>query len=167
MYRYLRPPHLRRPAAVLVILVATLALGACDHDIEITAPEFPGPTSTPVTSADRTLEISVTLTALEGSCVEATLFYDGVELAEAHRTCAEGCARLELSALTPRTAGEHTLEVRVLRQSRDAVDYRVAGEALIIGSTPRLSIPLGPTQETLRAGESVSYPLRFDVALWP
>ena len=131
------------------------------------AEPVPQPSSTPVTSDDRTLEISVTLTALEGSCVEATLFYDGVELAEAHRTCADGCTRLELSAFTPRTAGDHTLEVRVLRQSREAVDYRVAGEALIIGSTPRFSIPLGPTQQTLRAGESVSYQLRFDVALWP
>ena len=166
MHRSYRPPRPgRRVLRLVMLLAATLALGACDHDIDITAPRIPDPTPGP---DNRTLEISVNLTALDGSCVEATLLWDGVELPGAHRSCAEGCTRLDLTASTPRSEGVHTLEVQVLRQSPAAVDYMVAGDVVIAGG-PRLgfSMPLGPTHQTLRVGESVSYQLEFDIDLWP
>ena len=142
-----------------MILTAALALGACNGDVEVTAPPMPDITPGPGTGAQY-LQISGTLTA-EG-CLEATILYDGQELAGARAVCGTkfgGCARLHLRAASiPRTDGHHTIAFQVIRQSSPVLDYQAEGEVRVeMDGGMVMSVPLGPTWETLRTGESVSF----------
>jgi hypothetical protein len=159
-----------RWALLVLVGAAALTLVACDNDVNFNpiAPAFPrlptSPDPTPM-GPGRNLEIFGTLTAERGSCREATVLYDGRELAGARTVCPKvtGCAKLELSAVVNSTAGHHTISFQVLSQSSDPVDYlakgrvRVSQEGLAMVTTIRLD----PTRATLRPGESVNFGVDF------
>lgn len=97
---------------------------------------------------------------------EATILYDGRELAGARTTCPHpgGCAELELAVTTPTTAGHNTASLRMLRQSEDAMDYVAMGTVLVSREDLSLKgvvIDLSSTHATLRAGDSVTFDLHF------
>jgi hypothetical protein len=106
--------------------------------------------------AGQSAQIVGSLTAGFGTCLEATILYDGRELEGARVFCdgSPGCSRVELQATIGLPAyGHHTIEFLVVRQSAAVVDYRVEGEFRSSGET----LPLGPSEEQLAAGETVSY----------
>jgi hypothetical protein len=148
-----------------VVLWATASLlAACDNDVNFspTAPAWP-----PVTPVgERSLQISGSLTAERGSCLEATVLFDGVELEGARTVCPDrgGCATLTFAAVTSSGAGRHTISFQVLDQTATTVEYLAQGEALITRDGLGLGgvrIGLGPELATLRPGESVSFEVLF------
>jgi hypothetical protein len=135
-----------------------LTVVACgDVNVGPVAPEWPDPEP-----GIRTLQISGELRAEEGSCLEATVLYDGQEAAGARVVCAKarGCATLELAATVRSWAGHHTISFQVLNQSQNAIDYLAEGtvvvdrEGISLGGT---SLPLKPTHAKLRKGGVVSF----------
>lgn len=156
----------RSAARALQALVwaAALLLVACDNDVHFspTAPRWPNDSLV----GDRSLQISGSLTAEGGSCLEATILYDGVELAGARARCHDpgGCAELELAATSRTRAGRHTISFRVLAQSAEVVEYLGRGELLVTREGLSLGgarIHLGPERATLRAGESLDFEVSF------
>lgn len=151
-------------ALQVVLCAAVLTLAACDNDVNFspTAPDWP-----PVTPVgERSLQISGSLTAEPGSCLEATILFDGVELAGARSVCPEpgGCATLTLTAVTSSSSGWHTISFQVLDQSAAAVEYLAQGEVLVTRDGLGLGgvrMGLGPELATLRPGESVSFEVLF------
>jgi len=151
-------------ALQVVLWAAVLILAACDNDVNFspTAPDWP-----PVTPVgERSLQISGSLTAERGSCLEATILFDGVELAGARSVCPNpsGCATQTLSAVTQSSSGRHTISFQVLDQSAAAVEYLAQGEVLVTRNALGLGgvrIGLGPELATLRPGESVSFEVLF------
>ena len=129
---------------VLMAVVAATALTApaCDNRVSVspTAPRWWDGVG-PGNVGDRTLLISGNLRVEGGACVEATVLYDGLEIASARTVCpdAQGCADL-------------------------ALDYRVAGavvvnrEGLSLGG---VTLPLGAQWARLRAGEAVTFEIEF------
>jgi hypothetical protein len=154
--------------ALLQVLVwaAALAVIACgDVNISPTGPTFGDAPFAPV-GGGRNLEIVGSLTAEQGSCFEATVLYDGEELAGARTVCgkASGCARLKLTALARSSTGHHTISFQVLRQSPAAVRYVAHGSVVVSRdglSLGGVTLPLGPTGARLRPGESVSFDVSF------
>lgn len=149
-----------------LIWTAALTAVACSGDVSVgpVAPDWPdwpdGWTGV------RPLQISGTLEAEDGRCFEATVLYDGRELAQARSLCpqARGCARLEVEAGVSSIAGHHTISFKILRQSQEVVKYRIRGMARLSGeglSLPGVEIPLGPESAALKAGESVSFGIDF------
>lgn len=153
-----------RALPVLVWAVAALTLIACDNDVTFspTAPRFP-----PIEPVgDRTLQIDGTLTAERGTCLRATVLFDGKELAGARAACPEagGCAELALAARTISTSGRHTISFMVLDQSAAAVEYLARGNVLVTRdgvSLGGVNLDLGPQSATLRRGESVTFEVVF------
>jgi hypothetical protein len=148
----------------VLALAATLALAGCDNRVSFSPTVPPVPNITPL--AERTLEISGSLTAEGASCLEATILYDGNELAGARAKCPNpgGCASLHLSAKTLSVEGQHTISLQVLRQSTETVRYVGEGMALVFREgLPWVGVPirLGPTDAALQAGESVSFGIDF------
>ena len=158
-----------RSALLVLFLAAALNVVACDNDVNIspTAPTFPNFTFPNVTTAGpgRSLEIRGSLTAHQGSCLEATILYDGRELEGARAVCREGpgCAKLELTADVLSTGGHHTISFQVLSQSSEVVDYVAEGSVLVSreGLPFLMTIDLEPTRATLRPGESVNFDVDF------
>lgn len=143
---------------------ASLTAVACDSSVSFnpTAPEFPFAEP----GSGRNLQISGRLVTEQGSCLEATVLYDGMELKKARAACpkASGCAKLELEASLLSTSGHHTISFQVLRQSAEAVDYRVEGSVLVRRQGMALAgdtIRLRPTSARLRAGEMVTFEIEF------
>lgn len=147
-----------------VLWAAAMMLVACDNSVNFnpTAPEWP-----PITPlGERSLQITGSLTAERGSCLEATILYDGVELAGARTVCSEpsGCATQTLAAETQSSSGRHMISFQVLDQSATAVDYLGQGEVLVTREGLQLDgvrIQLGPEQATLRRGDSVTFEVWF------
>jgi hypothetical protein len=151
---------------VLQVLVCAgvLTIVACDNAVNIspTAPQWTN--IAPVGS--RSLQISGSLTAERGSCLEATILYDGRELADARATCPYpgGCAELELAATTPSSSGHHTISFQILRQSQEFIAYLAEGtvvvsrEGLPLGG---VTLSLGPAHAKLRSGGVVTFDLEF------
>lgn len=144
-----------------VLIFAALTIVACDSDVNFspTVPRTPN-----ITVGARTLKISGSLEADRGSCQEATILYDGRELSGARTRCIDpgGCAKLELAAITPTSAGHHTVSFQLLRQSREAVNYSARGTVVVSRQgqpLDGLAISLGPTRARLRPGESVTFEL--------
>lgn len=166
-----RQPNDRNPtprSALFLILAVALALAACDNDIEITAPQIPTSNPGVFTSSEwvQTLHISGTLSAAQGSCLEATILFDGQEIVGARTACftPDGCATLELRGRAfSVNRGQHTIAFRVLRQSPQVVEYQAAGNVLVELSHLSYDMPLGPAQATLGSGESVI----FDATIEP
>lgn len=164
------PSFPRRVLGVFACLAALTAV-ACDNDVNFnpTRPSVPFvPTwSNGAIAEGRNLQIAGTLTAEQGTCLAATVLFDGEELSGARTTCpqASGCATLKVAARVQSDAGRHTIAFQVLRQSPEAVRYRAEGTARVTRDglpAITLTLPLGPTRTLLRAGESVS----FDVEFW-
>jgi hypothetical protein len=147
----------------LVLLVSSLALAGCDNEMSFN-PVAPSFEFSPA-GAVRSVEIIGSLTAQDGSCIEATILYDGRELPGARAACAEadGCARLDLTGVVRSASGHHTLSFQVLRQSPEAVDY--LAEATIVvsrdGLPMVLTLALEPTRAALRAGQTVTFDVEF------
>ena len=160
----------RRRALQALVCAAALLVVACDNDVNFNpvAPAFPRLaefTDVTTVGADRNFEILGSLTAVNGACIEATVLYDDEELAGGRRVCsaASGCAKLELSAEVRSTGGNHTVSFKVLSQSAEPVEYLAEGRVLVSreGLPFVTTIGLDPTRATLRAGESVSFDVRF------
>lgn len=153
-----------RRALRTVIWAAALALVGCDTDVNVnpTAPTFPS--FTPA-GPGRSLEILGSLTAAQGSCLEATVLYDGQELEGARAVCREaaGCATLELSAVAHSDPGHHTISFQALRQAPEAVDYWAEGAVRVSrdGLPFEATIALEPTRARLRSGQSVTFEIHF------
>lgn len=154
-----------RPASRLVLVlvsVAVVTVAACgDVNVGPVAPEWPDPEP-----GIRTLQISGDLRAQDGSCFEATVLYDGEEVADARTVCARarGCARLELEATVRSWSGHHTISFQVLRQSQNVVDYLAEGTVLVSRdgvSLGGVAMPLKPSQARLREGGVVSFEIDF------
>jgi len=153
------------PRALAVLGV--VALAGCSSEMNFSptapAPQAPRPYSSP--GALRTLSIIGSLTPQQGSCVEATILYDGQELGGARAVCGEtsGCARLDLAGVVRTASGHHTISFQVLRQSPEAVEY--VAEATVRMSRDNLSsvvtLGLEPARQTLRAGETVTFDVDF------
>jgi hypothetical protein len=159
-----------RRALQVLVLAATLAVVACDNDVIFNpaTPTFSDLTTFPnitSTGQGRSLEILGSLTAEQGSCFEATILYDGEELAGARAVCPHGsrCAKLELTADARSISGHHTISFQVLSQSPEAVDYVAKGSVLVSreGIPMVRTIDLEPTRATLRSGESVTFEVDF------
>ncbi len=159
-----------RWALQILVWTAALAFVACDNDVNFNpvAPAFPNFAAFPdATTAGpgRTVEILGTLTAEQGACIEATVLYDDEELEGGRAVCsdASGCAKLELSAEVLSTTGDHTISFQVLSQSSEPVEYLAKGRVLVFreGLPLVTTIVLEPTRATLRAGESVTFDVKF------
>ena len=156
-----------RPASRIVaalLCAAAFTLVACDSDVNISPTAPPFPTITPI--GERSLQISGTLKTAGRSCLEATILYDGQELADARVTCPHprGCTDLALAAVTPTDAGRHTISFQVLDQAAGAVDYVASGDVLVIREGLALGgvlIGLETQSATLRSGESVTFEISF------
>lgn len=153
-----------RRALQVVLWAAAMMLVACDNDVNYspTAPDWP--IITPV--GDRELQISGKLTTEQGTCLEATILYDGVELEGARTRCPDpgGCAAQTLEGVTSSSSGRHTISFQVLDQSAPAVEYMAQGEVLVTREGLGLQgvlIRLGPEQSTLRLGDSVTFEISF------
>jgi len=167
----------RRGLQVLV-WAAALTMIACTGDMNF-SPTAPTSGDFPFGDGDfpfdpdgtlgpgRNLAIVGSLTAEQGTCFEATVLYDGKELAGARTVCREpsGCTNLKLTAFTTSsTSGRHTISFQVLRQSSRAVPYladatvRVSRDGI---SWDGVNLPLGWTHAKLRAGESVDFDFGF------
>ncbi len=153
----------RNPApwlGALLVLAAALSLAACDHDIDITAPDIPGPT--PVIGS---VWVAGTLstTSEGGSCLEARLIYDGKVIGRSYckADAAGSCAEMELAGFTEESPGRHTLELQVVRQAPGEVVYTAQAELRLGGPHRPLFQSLGPTSKMLHEGESVTF--TFDI----
>jgi hypothetical protein len=146
--------------------LAFLTTLACDNSMNFNpaAPEWPDwSQGVPGT---RTLEIQGTLGIEDGAVLEATVLYDGLEVAGARSSCPRpaGCGELELEASVVSATGNHTISFLVLRQSREISDYhaegtvRVSRENVNLGGVP---LRLGPTQASLEAGQAVTFEIQF------
>ena len=148
---------------LLVLMAAAVALACGDVSFDLTRPLFPIDTSTGI--GLRTLEITGSLTAAHGTCFEATVLYDGVELEGSRIVCsaAEGCSRLDLSAVTDTESGRHTISFQVIRQSRDAIDYRAQLRIRISreGLPFELFLTPDPIRALMVAGEVVTFEVEF------
>ena len=152
--------NLRKPApwmGALLVLAASLALVACDNDMNITGPRLPD--LPPANAFADSVWVTATLTAENGGCSEARLYYDGQQIGVKYDLCGLGdksCGELKVQGFKEERAGQHTIEVRVIRQTSEEVTYRVAAE---VSGTPNgpAQIRLGPVTRTLREGDSVTF----------
>lgn len=156
--------HARR---ALGLLLFSLALAGCDNEMSFNpvAPSF----DTSALGTLRSVDIVGSLTAEDGSCIEATILYDGRELPGARTTCgkASGCARLDLTGVVQSAVGNHTLSFQVLRQSSEAVDYRAAATIIVSrdGFPMTATLKLEPQWAELRAGEALTFDFQFSNSL--
>ena len=150
-----------------MLLLLGLMLAACDNRVQIgpTEPQFQA--FTPTEGGLRTLNITGTLVADQGSCLKATILFNGTEINGARAKChsAQGCTDLHLAGVVSAPAGYHTITFKVLRQSADIEDYLATGAVGISGLEldflEPVSIELRPTRAALQAGEGVSFDLNL------
>ncbi len=152
---------------LLAVLLPAFGLVACDNRLEI-SPTVPTFTSVSVNvGALRTLDIHGTLLAENGSCVRATILFDGVEINGARSKCPEaaGCTRLDLHGTVSAFAGEHVITFQVLRQRQSLEDYLATGEVEItgidLGSLDPVRLELPPTHGTLSEGQGLTFELEL------
>ena len=143
---------LRKPApwmGAVLVLMASLALVACDSDVDITTPDWP---------EWQTVWVTATLNSSTEGPTEARLLYDGRHIGANHDVCAGGgsCGALEVTGYTNRDSGRHTIEVQVMQQSSAEVTWQVAAEVRYRAGGP-VQARLGPVSRTLREGDSVTF----------
>ena len=157
-----------RPATrTLQIVLCAIAfmIAGCDNDVTFSPTEPRWSDLTPI--GGRTLQISGSLTTADGSCLAATVLFDGREVAGSRSRCPDptGCASLDLEATTMSTDGRHTVAFKLLRQSSEEADYVASGSVLVTRAGLSLgggaTLPLGPRRATLRRGESISFEVDF------
>lgn len=155
----------RRAMRVLAGLAFMTTLG-CDNSMSFNpaAPEWPKwPVNEPGT---RSVKIRGTLGIQDGAVLEATVLYDGQEVAGARSRCPNltGCAQLELEASLLSASGHHTIGFQVLRQSQKVIDYQAEGTVLVSRENVDLggvSLRLGPSRASLEAGGAVTFEVQF------
>ena len=144
------------PGALLT-LIATLALAACDSDVNVTGPQIPD-----LPPVANTIWVHATLSSDDGHCLELRLLYDHREIA--HSVCRVGrdCTEMQLAGFAPEGRGRHTVELQIVRQqpADGTVAYRATVE-LAGGPIASPGLTLGPANRTLRAGESMVF--EFDI----
>ncbi len=155
----------RRAVKALVGLAFLTTLG-CDNSMNFNpvAPEWPDWQGG--AAGARSLQIEGVLEIQDGAVFEATVLYDGLEIAGARSRCPHpaGCAELELDASVVSASGHHTISFQVLRQSRDVIDYRAEGTVLVdregvnLGGVP---MRLGPARARLAVGDAVTFEIEF------
>ncbi len=158
-----RNPHF----LLLAMLIPGLVLVACDNQMNFspTVPTFTNFTSN--AGGVRTLRISGSLVAEQGSCVKATILFNGVEIQGARSRCqeAQGCVELELAGDISTPAGHHTITFQVLRQAVEIEEYLASGQVEISGADLHLPQPvvldLLPERASLKAGEGVSFQIHL------
>ena len=158
----------RKPHSLLVaMLLPALVLVACDNQMNI-SPTIPTFTDITTNLGDiRTLRISGSLVADQGTCSKATILFNGVEVDGARSRCEDpqGCAELELAGVISTPAGHHTITFKVLRQSAESQEYLATGAVEV--SREGLDLPqpaildLQPTRAALQAGEGVSFEIHL------
>ena len=155
-----------RRATKALVGLAFLATFGCDNSMNFNpaAPEWPDWSD--AVPAARTLEIEGVLQIENGACHEATVLYDGLEVAGARSRCPDpsGCAELELAAEVWTASGHHTISFQVLRQAGDVADYRAEGTVRVSRDGVNLrGVPLrlGPAHASLTAGEAVTFDIEF------
>ncbi len=152
--------RLRKPApwmGAILVLAASLALVACDNDMNITGPQLPE--FPPANAYGNSVWVTASLTPESGGCTEARLFYDGQQIGVKHDVCGladKGCGELEVQGFKEETPGRHTIEVQVIHQTAEEVRYRVAAEVTDSPGGP-VRYRLGPVRRTLREGDSVTF----------
>ena len=156
--------HLR----LLAMLILVLALVSCDNQVNVspTAPRFSD--MNPTVGALRTLSISGTLISEQGSCLKATILFNGEEIDGARSRChkAQGCAELQLAGAVSTFAGHHTITFRVLQQSAETDEYLAAGSVAVSRVDVQLFGPVVLNLETTRASLQSGEGVTFDLALW-
>lgn len=151
--------HLR----LMAMLILGLALVSCDNQVNVgpTAPRFSD--MSPTVGALSTLNISGTLISEQGSCLKATILFNGEELDGARSRChkAKGCAALELAGAVSTPAGHHTITFKVLQQSAETDEYLAAGSVAISRVDVQFLEPvvlnLETTRASLQSGEGITY----------
>lgn len=153
---------------LIAMLILVMALVSCNNEVTVgpTEPHF-GDFS-PTVGALRTLNISGTLAAEQGSCLKATILFNGQEIHGARTKCHDnqGCVELHLAGVISAPVGNHTITFKVLRQSADIEEYVAAGSVEVSRFDLQLPSPavvdLEDTQASLAPGEGIT----FDLALW-
>lgn len=151
--------------AALPLLV--LGLTACDNEFHVGPTEPLFPPIVPNQGGLRTLDINGVLIADRGTCLKATILFNGQEISGARAQCASagGCAELSLAGYVEAPVGDHTITFKVLRQAAEFEDYLASGHVQI--SRPSIdlgnpvSLTLKPTRASLQAGEGVSFEFRL------
>lgn len=164
MIRSIACRGITRIAWGLLALIAAVTVVACgDVNFDLTRPVTPIYTSSGV--GLRTLEISGSLTAAHGTCFEATVLYDGLEIAGSRVVCsdAEGCRKFNLTAVTSTDSGRHTISLRIIRQSRELIDYRAEIAIRISREGLPFVLPISPepVRATLQAGQEATFEIEF------
>ena len=162
-----RIDHLHRHAAAalrFVIFAAALVAAACG-DVNIGPTQPWTPPSGDGAAGIRTLRITGSLTAEQGTVPQATVLFDGGELSGSRVECSEaaGCGKLDLAATTTSPAGTHTISFQVRRQSLEVVEYVAEFNVWVTraGLPFVLQFDPPPIRATLRAGETVSFQFEF------
>lgn len=147
----------------LAILAAALAATSCG-DVDL-SPVAPSESWRPGNVGVRTLQVTASLTAEQGACVEAQVLYDGMAVPGSTVLCpdAPGCARLDFNVRTTSTSGRHTLSLQVVRQSLDRATYVAEAHIQITRDGLPFLLPISPDpiRAALRAGERVDFELTF------
>ena len=144
---------LRKPApwmGAILVLTASLALVACDNDVDITEPRRPD---------FEAVWVTATLNAWRGGFTEARLFYDGKRIGVNHDVYdleGRSCGDLTVTGFTEKSSGRHTIEVQVVDQPSTEMMWRVAAEVRYEAGGPA-QMRLGPVTKTLRDGDSVTF----------
>lgn len=151
MSQFQRPRKTAPWMGAVLVLAVSLALVACDNDMNITGPDIP-----PIGNG---VWVTATLNSEEGGCTGARLLYDGQHIGVNYDACgldSGSCGELMVQGFKEESAGRHTIEVLVLSQTSAEVTYRVAAEVRSRAGGPVL-FRLGPVSRTLREGESVTF----------
>ena len=159
--------HRNQFTALLAALIIGTGLVACDNQVNFspTVPTFGD--FDPQEDAMWTVRISGSLASDHGSCIKATILFDGQEIQGAKTRCEDpgGCSRLELSGVVNALEGHHTITFKVLRQSVEQDGYLASGFVeltrgdLDFGTGVLLN--LEPIRDTLQQREGVTY--EFDL----
>ena len=144
-------------AGALLVLMASLALGACDNDVKITGPQLPD--FDPDNTFGGSTWVTATLTPEQGGCTEARLLFDGKQIGVKYDVCGlegKGCGELKVQGFTSEEPGWHTIEVQVMHQTSAEVTYRVAVEVSDKPGGP-VQVRPAPVSRTLGEGDSVAF----------
>ncbi len=163
-----RRNHRHRPWGPLpAILAFGLALAACDNHLNVgpTAPLLP--TEPANVGMLKTVEIEGVLTSERGSCLKATILFNGQEIPGARARCQsdQGCGELLLAGVVRAPAGHHSITLQVLRQAETIDDYLASGTVRIsrpdIHLLSPVTLELFPTRASLQAGEGVEFEIHL------
>ncbi len=161
--------HSYRSLLTFLLLTTAITFAACDGSVNVTGPQLPRlpavppapPSPLPTPGVFQYVDVFGTLRAEDGTCLEATVLYDGQEMGFSRVSCPQpgGCTLLELrGGSIALSAGQHTVGFRILNQSPAVVEYLV--DATVVIETlkgPIETLDLGSKRVTLHTGQSVTF----------